>query len=107
MSVKKNGTDYATYKEIMAELGKPIEASGLEFETLKRLYESKLVYLENLRQRAFRDLNHPGKQTFSSADYEFILSAIKQSKEHLSQSVMQAIVINLSKSTVKLPSTGS
>lgn len=38
-------TDYDTYKEIMGELPKPIIADGLDLETLKRLYESKAVYL--------------------------------------------------------------
>ncbi len=76
-------TDFETYREIMGELLKPINEQGLDPDTLKRLYESKAVYLENLRTKCFMELNS-GKETFFSwDDYLLILRAIKENRKHV------------------------
>ena len=54
MSVK---LDYDTYIEISEDLLNPIIGEGLDLDTLKRLYMSKLVYLNNLRKQCFMDIN--------------------------------------------------
>ncbi len=94
---KDRATDYETYKEIMGELLRPIEASGLDIETLKRLYESKLVYLENLRVTCFLEINQGGAGHFTMEDYRLILQALGETNRHLRDLMMVAITTNLAK----------
>lgn len=103
---KSSNTDYETYREIMGELLRPISGSDLDAETLKRLYESKLVYLENLRVQCFLAINAPGpgagKDTlrtahFTAKDYALILDAIKTTRSHLRQVVLVAITSNFAR----------
>lgn len=94
-------TDYQTYKQIMGELIQPIVATGLPDETLKRLYESKLVYLENLRLKCFREINNASSSAhFQQSDYELILAALSKTREHLREVVMVVIHTNLNKRKV-------
>lgn len=81
-------TDYETYSEIMDELTSPIIADDLDSETLKNLYESKAVYLENLRTKCFRELNANKNSFFTWDDYSLILRAIDQTKSHVRQLVL-------------------
>lgn len=97
---KDRATDYETYREIMGELLRPIEASGLDVETLKRLYESKLVYLENLRVRCFVELNGPNPGHFKMDDYRLILEAVNQTNKHLRDLILLAINSNLKRRNV-------
>jgi hypothetical protein len=76
-------TDYDTYREIMNDLLKPISSDGLDDDTVKRLYESKIVYLENLRVKCFRDMNSAKETHFTREDYQLILEALKQARGHL------------------------
>lgn len=95
-----NNTDYATYRQIMDELLRPIVAADLDGDTLRRLYESKLVYLENLRVKAFRAINAPrptAEAHFTRDDYALILEAIAVSRAHLKQVVLLTITENLSR----------
>ena len=88
----QNPTDYSTYKEIMDELLRPIQADGLDFDTLKRLYESKLVYLENLRVKCFYEMNGKGDEAFfSTEDYQIILRAIMETHNHLKDLIVTAL----------------
>lgn len=85
-------TDYATYKGIMEELLQPIVANGLDHDTLKRLYESKLVYLENLRIKCFHDINsNKVIAYFSTDDYAIILKALEQTKAHVRDLIILAV----------------
>ncbi len=112
-----SNTDYATYRQIMDELLRPIVATDLDGDTLRRLYESKLVYLENLRVKAFRSINAPqplvqppgsssaqaaGEAHFTRDDYALILEAISTSRAHLKQVVLLAISENLSRRKSRL-----
>jgi len=92
-------TDFATYREIMGELLRPIEAHGLDVDTLKRLYESKLVYLENLRVRCFFELNSAAGGHFTMNDYKLILQALADTNRHLRNLILLAISTNLKKRT--------
>ncbi|MBC7661027.1 MAG: hypothetical protein H7249_15120 [Chitinophagaceae bacterium] len=85
-------TDYETYREIMGELIKPILAEGLDVETLKSLYESKAVYLENLRIKCFKELNS-GKRTshFTWDDYHLVVRAIKENCNHVRHLILVAV----------------
>jgi hypothetical protein len=87
----KPQTDYDTYREIMNDLLKPISSDGLDDDTLKRLYESKIVYLENLRVKCFRDMNGAKETHFTKEDYKLILEAVKQAREHLRGVVLGVI----------------
>jgi hypothetical protein len=93
-------TSYETYREIMGELLNPIMAQGLDADTLKRLYESKAVYLENLRIKCFVELNGKGTTHFNKDDYTLILTAIKKTREHLRKLIMLAVAENLSRRKV-------
>ena len=85
-------TDYSTYREIMEELLRPISAEGLDFDTLKRLYESKLVYLENLRTKCFYEMNRKNLDGyFSIEDYRLILDAIDRTHKHLRDLIFLAL----------------
>lgn len=93
-------TDYETYREIMGELLRPIEASGLDVDTLKRLYESKLVYLENLRVKCFIEVNAGKGGHFTMEDYQLILRALGETNKHLRELMLLAITHNLKKRNV-------
>lgn len=89
-------TDYETYNEIMDELLSPIQSDGLDFETLKQLYESKLVYLENLRVKCFLEMNLQESQGFfTTEDYKIILKAITQTHNYLHDLVLLALSCSL------------
>jgi hypothetical protein len=92
-------TDFATYREIMGELLRPIEGHGLDVDTLKRLHESKLVYLENLRVRCFVELNCDTPGHFTMNDYQLILQALAETNRHLRNLILLAISSNLKKRT--------
>lgn len=94
---KDRSTDYDTYREIMGELLRPIEAHGLDVDTLKRLYESKLVYLENLRIRAFYELNSDKVGHFTMDDYQLIVRAAQETNRHLRDLILLAITTQLQK----------
>lgn len=96
---KDRSTDYDTYREIMGELLRPIEAHGLDVDTLKRLYESKLVYLENLRVRSFLELNSGKSGHFTMDDYQLILKAQAETNRHLRDLILLAITTQLQKRT--------
>ena len=90
-------TDYQTYREIMDELLSPIIATDLDAELVVRLYQSKLVYLENLRTKCFMEINSQGTSLFSHDDYKLILEAQRQTKQYLRHTMMTAISQNLAK----------
>jgi hypothetical protein len=92
---KKSQTDYETYREIMNDLLKPIAADGLDTDTLKRLYESKMVYLENLRVKCFREMNSGRTTHFNRDDYRIIVEASVMTREHLRGVVISAITDRL------------
>lgn len=87
----KPQTDYETYREIMNDLLKPIASDGLDDDTVKRLYESKIVYLENLRVKCFRDMNSGRETHFTKDDYKLIIEALKQARDHLRGVVLGVI----------------
>lgn len=91
-------TDYETYREIMDELLKPIIGDGIDDDTLKRLYESKAVYLENLRIKCFMEMNSKGQTYFSFNDYQLILRAVEENKKHVRALILCVFNKNLSKS---------
>lgn len=75
----------------MNDLLKPIASDGVDTDTLKRLYESKMVYLENLRIKCFRDMNSGKPSHFSQDDYRIIVQAAMQTRQHLRGVVLGAI----------------
>ena len=93
-------TDYETYKEIMAELLQPISSRGLDDDTLRRLYESKLVYLENLRQKCFWEINTSKDSPFGIEDHALILDAIAKTRVQLKGIILLAITNNLARRKV-------
>lgn len=90
-------TEYETYAQIMGELLAPITQEGVEPETLKRLYESKLVYLENLRVKCFRALNSKASGPFKMDDYHLILQATRQTQGHLRELILVTLTENLAR----------
>lgn len=89
--MQTEATDYETYCEIMNELLAPIREDGLDRDTLKRLYESKLVYLENLRVKCFFEINSVKQPRFSPRDYELIYLALERTKDHLRDLIVVAV----------------
>lgn len=83
--MKSYATDYETYSQIKWELHRPIQDEGLDLETLKRLYESKIAYLERLRIKCFSAINQKIPSAFQMQDYEYILVALQTTKEQLRQ----------------------
>ena len=92
--------DYETYREIMSDLIHPISAEGLDFDTLRRLYESKLVYLDNLRIKCFREINSGRETHFTASDHSLIVKAHGETTKQLRQVVLLAITDNLAKRQV-------
>lgn len=99
MARKDRSTDYETYREIMGELLRPIDGRGLDVDTLKRLHESKLVYLENLRVKCFYELNAGKGGHFTMDDYNLILQAFGETNRQLRELILLAISSNLKKRT--------
>ncbi len=97
---KMPSTDYQTYREIMSELATPIHAEGLDVDTLKRLYDSKLVYLENLRTKCFREMNLTKDSPFTTDDLQLIIRSIAQTKDHIGELVRHAVHTSLAKRKV-------
>lgn len=97
---KDRSTDYSTYREIMGELLRPIEAEGLDLETFKRLYESKLVYLDNLRVHCFYEINSKKGSHYTMVDYQLILKAVSETNRHLRELVLLAMTTKLKKRNV-------
>ena len=91
-------TDYETYREIMDDLLNPIIADGIDDDTLKTLYESKAVYLENLRVKCFMEMNAKKNTYFSYKDYQLILRAIDENKKHVRALILCVVGKNLDKS---------
>jgi hypothetical protein len=87
-------TDFETYSQIKWELHRPIQDEGIDFETLKRLYESKLAYLEKLRVRCFSAMNLDNASPFQMQDYEYILIAIQTTKDHLRDLIRTASTLS-------------
>lgn len=92
---KDLSTDYETYQEIMGDLLRPIEGRGLDIDTLRRLYESKLVYLENLRVKCFLEINGDSGGYFTVEDYQLILKAVRETNSHLRTVMLGAITHHL------------
>jgi hypothetical protein len=82
--------DYDTYIEVSEDLLNPIVGEGLDVDTLKRLYLSKLVYLKNLRRQCFFDINKTSA-TFSSTDLAHITGAIKYTNSHLRELILKSV----------------
>jgi hypothetical protein len=95
--LNKSSTDYETYREIMGELMRPIESQGLDLDTLKRLYQSKLVYLENLRTKCFMEINSGGTSHFTMQDYQLILGALGETNRHVRELILFAMTTQLQK----------
>lgn len=95
MRSNEQHTDFETYQAIMHELQRPIDANAspeLDADTLKRLYQSKLVYLENLRIQCFRQMNrHREESYFRKTDYELIVNAISDTHCHLRELVLNTL----------------
>ena len=100
MASKGPSTEYETYAQIMSELLSPITQHGVEPETLKRLYESKLVYLENLRVKCFRAFNSKTPGPFKMDDYHLILKAYQQTQSHLRELILVTLTENLARRKV-------
>jgi hypothetical protein len=96
MNKNKPSTDYETYKEIMEDLLTPIASEGIDPETLKRLYESKMVYLENLRAKCFKEVNRDTGSHFTHTDYELIVRANAETRKQLRHVILAAIQVRLS-----------
>ena len=86
--------DYDTYKEVSEDLLRPIVAEGLDIDTLKRLYVSKLVYLENLRKQCFKDLNKVNS-IFNPEDLKLITDAIKENNHHIRNLILSSVYLAL------------
>ncbi len=90
-------TDYETYREILDDLLQPINAANLDTNTIKRLYQSKITYLENLRLRCFSDINKASITPFTQHDYSIILHAKQVAQVHLRQLILATLHTSLEK----------
>lgn len=92
--------EYETYREIMDELLEPIRGEGLDVDTLARLYESKLVYLKNLRVKCFYSLNRKSENLFTTDDLGLILRAVEETKANLKELVLLVVSARLARRKV-------
>ena len=89
--------DYETFKEIEPELLRPILGEGLDYETLRKLYESKIVYLSHLRSRCFMEINRNMSPDFKPDDLATIVRALALTQEHVRLLVLTAMQESLAK----------
>ncbi len=89
--------DYETFKEIEPELLRPILGDGLDYETLRKLYESKIVYLSHLRTRCFVEINQSETPDFKPEDLATIVRALALTRGHVRSLVLTAMQESLGK----------
>ncbi len=89
--------DYETFKEIEPELLRPILGDGLDYDTLRKLYESKIVYLSHLRSRCFMEINQNMSPDFKPDDLATIVRALNLTQEHVRLLVLTAMQESLAK----------
>lgn len=91
MTSTPSNTDYVTYRQIATDLHLPICETGLDRDTVKKLYESKWVYLESLRTRCFVEINRrESGSLFSLDDYREIVEAQKKTVFHMRELIRSA-----------------
>ncbi|MBP6218875.1 MAG: hypothetical protein KA436_09840 [Oligoflexales bacterium] len=91
--------DYETYLEIREDLQEPLRTAGLELETVKELYLSKLVYLETIRVACFTQMNRHKDSFFCQDDYQYILNAHNKTRRHLKEVVLLTLNQSLSQAS--------
>jgi hypothetical protein len=85
---------YDLYLEIAQELGSPVD-ERLSVEVRYELYNSKLLYLERLREHCFQSLNRKSLQDqcpFGPEDLAHIQTALRWTHEHQRKTIQQALV---------------
>lgn len=92
---------YESYQVIKSELHEAIDEKGLDIVILKRLYESKLRYLEQLRVNCFREINLNPETSFTPSDLGFIIAGIKITGDHIESLVKNIIGGNRGRSELK------
>ncbi len=91
MTSPPSNTDYVTYRQVATDLQLPICEAGLDRDTVKKLYESKWIYLESLRTRCFLEINRgESGSLFSLDDYRQIVEAQKKTVFHMRELIRSA-----------------
>ena len=104
MESSLTSTDYVTYRQVAQELPLPICDAGLDSETVKKLYESKWVYLESLRSRCFIEMNRRDRRSlFSLEDYRLIVDAQKKTVFHMRELIRSSFFRKRGLDSEKLP----
>lgn len=95
---------YQLYRELMEELLAPLEPT-LDVNVRYELYQSKLIYLENLQEQCFRTVNKrpAGSAThnddFTPQDMKTINSAITSTHNFMRSTILEALNLRLSRAT--------
>lgn len=90
-AAQDNDLTYELYREIAEDLCVPVDEK-LSLDVRFELYNSKLVYLRNLHEQAFRSLNQPGEaSTFTHEDLVVISKAIASTQTFLRQTVLSTL----------------
>lgn len=99
--------DFKVYHQILSDLFKPID-SQLDTNTRKHLYESKLTYLNYLREKVFVDLNRNTEHSpFSQNDIQNIIEAISLTKAYLKDLYLSSLYRSLDQRTPELQDTSA
>ena len=92
-----NNTEFNIYKDIAKDLLNPIN-EDVDVITKIHLYLSKLIYLEHLHKRVFKELNtNPQNTLFKTDDICLILKAIKKNKHFIKTLYTESLHNSLSK----------
>jgi len=92
-----NNLEFSIYRDIAKDLLNPIKEE-VDVITKKQLYLSKLIYLEHLHKRVFKELNtNPQNTLFKSDDICLILKAIKRTKYFIKTLYTESLYNSLSK----------
>ncbi|MEY4065812.1 MAG: hypothetical protein RIR26_2020 [Pseudomonadota bacterium] len=91
---------YQLYCELLEELLEPIEPT-LDLNTRYELYQSKLIYLENLQEQCFRSVNRNSNghsqmhDDFTSQDLQTIKTAITSTHAFMRSTILEALNLRL------------
>lgn len=88
---------YEVYKEIADDLCAPVDEK-LPAHVRYELYSSKLVYLKNLYEQCFKEVNiyKDNEATFSEEDLHVIQQAMDFTKDYLRRTIVESVIHALS-----------
>lgn len=89
-ALEQPNMSYKLYAEIAADLSEAIDPS-LTPEIRFELYNSKIIYLQNLLNQVFKDINTKGQTSFNQEHLINLYKALEISQSFLKATVLEIV----------------